>query len=134
MNKLKKDDALRKMELKKLKEENGKLTSEIGKLQLDKDRIEAKVKADEKLEKIKRNTQRFNKIIEKQIEDGEIVDIDISIYQNNKMEECDGGETSRKTTGYGPADLKNLIKNKNSGGRRTNPQENSEVKKNEKRK
>ena len=40
------------------------------------------------------------------------------------MEECDGGQYSSETTGYG--NIQNLINNKNSGGRRTNPQQNSE--------
>ena len=44
------------------------------------------------------------------------------------MEECDGGEISRKTTGYGPNDLKSLVRNKEMGGRRTSPQENSQNK------
>ena len=32
------------------------------------------------------------------------------------MEQCDGVEASRIATGYGPVDMKNLIKNQNSGG------------------
>ena len=40
------------------------------------------------------------------------------------MEECDGGEISSKTTGYGQ--LENLMKNKERGGKRTSPQENPE--------
>ena len=39
-----------------------------------------------------------HKIIEKQI-DGDIVNVDISMYEENNMEECDGGDLSSKTTG-----------------------------------
>ena len=128
LDKMKREDNLKKNEIKKLKEENRKLNLEIGKIQFDKDKVEAKVKSNEKLKKIKKNTELFNKIIEKQLNDGEIVDIDISIYQKNDMEECDGGEISRKTTGYGPNDLKSLVRNKEMGGRRTSPQENTQNK------
>ena len=48
---------------------------------------------------MKKNTLLFNKIIEKQIADGDIVNVDISMYEENNMEECDGGELSSKTTG-----------------------------------
>ena len=50
---------------------------------------------------------------------GELVKIDISKYID--MEECDGGEASIETTGYGS--LKNLILNKKLGGKRIYPQE-----------
>ena len=69
MNTLKKQDGLRKAEVKKLKEENNKLNLEIGKIQFDKDKFEANVKAEEKLRKIKANTKLFNEIIEKQLVD-----------------------------------------------------------------
>ena len=69
MEKLKKEEAVRKKELKLLKEEN----LEIGKNHNDKDTIEAENKSKEKLEKMKKNTLIFNKIIEKQIADGDIV-------------------------------------------------------------
>ena len=78
-----------------------------------------------KREKIKINTRKFNEIIEKQLDDGEVVDIDISFYKN-KMEVCDGGEVSSKSTGYGQIDLNNLLKYKQSGGKRTTPQDKSE--------
>ena len=77
MIQLKKEDNLKKNEVKKLVDENKKLNSEIGQLQFDKDKLEATFKANEKREKIKRNTRKFNEIIEKQLDDGEIVDIDI---------------------------------------------------------
>ena len=41
------------------------------------------------------------------------------------MEECDGGEASSKSTGYGS--VQNLIKNKLKGGKRTSPQVNPDV-------
>ena len=45
------------------------------------------------------------------------------------MEECHGGELSSETTGYGQLDLKSLVMNKKKGGKRTNPQEKPEQKK-----
>ena len=42
------------------------------------------------------------------------------------MEVCDGGEVSSKSTGYGQIDLNNLLKYKQSGGKRTTPQDKSE--------
>ena len=121
---LKKEVGLNKKELKLLKEENAKMNLEIGTLQYDKDKLEAVYKAENKIKKVKENTKLFNKIIEKQLEDGDIVNIDISKYKEKEMEECDGGQYSSETTGYG--NIQNLINNKNSGGRRTNPQQNSE--------
>ena len=43
------------------------------------------------------------------------------------MEECDGGNDSSRTTGYGSIDLTDLIKNKKLGGKRSSPQEESEL-------
>ena len=83
MVKLKKEEAVRKKELKQLKEENKKMNSEIGKIQYDKDKIEAENKSKDKLVKMKKNTLLFNKIIEKQIADGDIVNVDISMYEEN---------------------------------------------------
>ena len=54
-----------------------------------------------KIKKIKENTKIFNKIIEKQISDGDIIDVDISKYMDQEMEECDGGAISSDSTGYG---------------------------------
>ena len=51
------------------------------------------------------------------------------MHQTNDMEECDGGETSSSATGYGSGDLKNLVKNKNLGGKRSSPQDNPEIRK-----
>ena len=49
---------------------------------------------------------------------------------DNEMEICDGcAAASRKTTGYGTLDLKQLLVNKNKGGKRNTPQENSEIRK-----
>ena len=59
-------------------------------------------------------------MIEKQLKNGEIKDIDIFKYKDGKMEECDGG--------FNATDLKDMIRNKHLGGKRTNPQECSEVK------
>ena len=67
------------------------------------------------------NTKLFNKLIEKQIADGEIIDIDISIYQKDDMEVCDGGDASSKTTGYGHSDIQSLVQNKHRGSKRTSP-------------
>ena len=69
-----------------LKEENNKLNLEIGKIQFDKDKFEENVKVEEKLRKIQTNTKLFNEIIDKQLFDGEIVDIDITKYQDKEME------------------------------------------------
>jgi uncharacterized C2H2 Zn-finger protein len=127
---MKKDDSLRKKEFNKVKDENAKLCLEIGKVQCDKDKVEAKTKAAEKVTKMKKNTQLFNKIIEQQIADGEIVNVDMSKYKDDGgMEECDGGAKSRKTTGYGSMELQSLVKNKIRGGRRTSPQDKPEMKK-----
>ena len=121
MEKLKKENSKGKSELKIIKEENAKLNTVIGNIQCDKDKVEAESKAKEKLEKIKSNTKLFNDIIEQKLASGELKDIDMSKYKDSKMEECDGG--------YGNEDLHTLGKNKNLGGRRTNPQEGPEVNK-----
>ena len=121
---LKKDISNTKGELKELKVENTKINQEIGKLQWNNDKNEALVKSADKTRKIKENLPLFNKIIEKQVKDGDIINVDIAKYLNAEMEECDGGEISSKTTGYGQ--LENLMKNKERGGKRTSPQENPE--------
>ena len=91
---------------------------------------EIKIKTEEKLNKIKENTKLFNKILEKQIAEGDIINVDLSRYMDNEMEICDGGAASRKTAGYGTLDLKQLLVNKNKGGKRnTSLQENSEIRK-----
>ena len=54
-------------------------------MQYEKDKLEAKIKAEDKIKKLKQNTELFNQLIEK----------------NADMEECDGGKTSIETTGYG---------------------------------
>ena len=51
--------------------------------------------------KIKKNTELFNQTIQKQLDDGKIGDIDISKYKFDQMKECDGGNASLRTTGYG---------------------------------
>ena len=66
-----------------MKDDNAKLCLEIGKVQCDKDKVEAKTKAAEKVAKMKKNTQLFNKIIEQQIADGEIVNVDLSKYKDD---------------------------------------------------
>ena len=133
MGKMKKEDGLRKNEMKHVKDENVKLISEIGLLQCEKDKLEAKYKAEVKIIKIKENTKIFNKILEKQIMDGDIINVDISKYKDSEMEECDGGEHSKESTGYGS--LQNLVKNKLLGGKRTSPQANPDLKrKNEEKK
>ena len=48
---------------------------------------------------------------------------------DNEMEICNGDAASRKTNGYGTLDLKQLLVNKNKGGKRNTPQENSEIRK-----
>jgi hypothetical protein len=58
------------------------------------------------------------------LENGEIKNVDISIY---RMEECDGGETSSKRTGYGS--LRSFVENKQKGGKRTGPRVRSEFRK-----
>ena len=71
---------------------------------MTKEKFEANVKAEEKLRKIKTNTKLYNEIIEKQLVDGEIVDIDIT--QDKEMEIFDGGRERRRHIGYGMDDLK----------------------------
>ena len=114
---------LLKKELKLSKEENAKLTQEIGKILYDKDKLNAEAKSEEKLRKIKKNTKLFNGIIQKQIDDGKIRDIDISKYKFDQLEEYDGGNSTSRTNGYGSIDLADLIKNKKLGGKRSSPQE-----------
>ena len=120
-DKLKREMNVERKEYKKVKEENINLNNEIGKYQVEKDKVDFKSKSDEKLKKIKKNTILFNKIIENKLSTGELVDIDISKYTNDEMEQCDGGEASTESTGYGS--LKNLVLNKKLGGRRISPQE-----------
>ena len=84
-----------------MEEENGKLNLELGHIQCAKDKLEAKYKSEVKIKKIKENTKIFNKIIEKHISDGDIIDVDISKYKDQEMEECDGGAISSDSTGYG---------------------------------
>ena len=120
---LKKEDSQRKKECKKLKEENVKLNLEIGKLHCDKDNDEAKVKAEEKLKKMKKNTQLFNKILEKQLADGEIKNVDLSKYQEDGKEEL-YDERSNTVDSY---NLQSLLTNKLKGGKRANPQEKSDM-------
>ena len=129
MTLLKKENGVMKKELKQIKEENAKLNLEIGQIQYDKDKLDAKSKAEEKLKRIKNNTKLFNEIIQKQLDDGEIRNIDLSMHQTNDMEECDGGEASSSATGYGFGDLKNMVKNKKLGGKRSSPQDNPEIRK-----
>ena len=89
LNSLRKEDALRKKELKKVKEENVKLNKELAKVQSDKDIFVANTKAEEKVIKMKENTKLFNRIIEKQIEDGEVINVDIKRYKDKEAEECE---------------------------------------------
>ena len=116
-----KEEVKRKAEVTKLKSENEKISIEIGQLQYDKDKFEAEVKAKEKLSKIKQNTKLFNELIEKQIDDGSIKNVDITKYKDAEMEECDGG------FGNDSLDLDSLRRNKMAGGKRTSPQETSDV-------
>ena len=75
IEKLKKEHNEKKNEVK---EENKKLSVDIGKLQYEKEKIEVKIKTEEKLNKIKENTKLFNKILEKQIAEGDIINVDLS--------------------------------------------------------
>ena len=59
------------------------------------------------MRKIQTHTKLFNAIIEKQLVDGEIVDIDITKYQDKEMEIWDGGKECRRHAGYGMDDLVN---------------------------
>ena len=59
LDKLKKEDGQRKTELKQVKEENYKLNLELGNLQCEKDKQEAKVKAEEKLIQNKEKYKNF---------------------------------------------------------------------------
>ena len=114
MEKLVKEDGKRKAEIKKLKEENQKIAMEIGQLQFDNDKVEAEVKARGKLSKMKENTKLFNRIIEKQLDDGIIKNVDINKYKakEDDMEECGGGFVNESL------DLDRLRRDKQKGGRR----------------
>ena len=124
ITKLKKENTLKVKEYNQIKEENSKIKVKLGQIQWDKDKLEAEFKAREKLQKIKKNTKIFNDIIEKQIENGEIKDVNIDIY---RMEECNEGEESNENTGSDS--LKTLVENKIKGGKRTSPQDQSEFRK-----
>ena len=101
---------------------NDKLNIELAKMQNTTEISESESKAKEKVNKIKENTKLFNRIIKDKIESGEYKDIDISKYvDDDDMEECDGGDASIETTGYGG--LSRLAINKKLGGKRSNPQE-----------
>ena len=69
---------------------------------------------------MKKNTQLFNTLIEKQIADGEIINVDMTKYREKSSDEI-----PRNTVG----NLKTLLTNKLKGGKRTSPQEKSEIKK-----
>merc|ERR1712030_309418 len=84
---LKKDISNTKGELKELKVENTKINQEIRKLQWNNDKNEELVKSADKTRKIKENLKLFNKIIEKQVKDGDIINVDIAKYLNAEMEE-----------------------------------------------
>ena len=123
MEKLVKDDRVIKAELNKVKQENEKICAEIGRLQFDKDKVEAQVKAKEKLSKIKENTKLFNRIIQNQIDDGSVVNVDISKYE----EKADAMEGDNDGFGNDSLDLDRLRKDMRKGGRRTSPQEYPEI-------
>ena len=108
-----------------MKEENDKLNVELANMQNKKETSEVELKAKEKIDKIKENTKLFNKIIKEKVQSGEYQDIDISKYVDEEMEECDGGDVSSETTGYGS--LNRIIMNKKLGGKRSSPQEESSV-------
>ena len=122
IRKLKKNITDERKEFKKIKEENDKLNVELAKMQNTTEISESESKAKEKVNKIKENTKLFNRIIKDKIESGEYKDIDISKYvDDDDMEECDGGDASIETTGYGS--LHSIAMNKKLGGKRSNPQE-----------
>ena len=94
----------------------------------DKDNLDAEVKSEEKLRKIKKNTKLFNDIIKNSLM---MVKFVISTSQSihlikwkNVMEEMPVQEP-----GYGSIDLTDLINNKKLGGKRSIPQEQSELRK-----
>ena len=123
IKKLKRDITTERTEIVKLKEEKDKINKELVNLQVSRDKIEAKEKSEEKLKKIKKNTKLFNKIIANKLETGELKDIDIAKYINEDMEECDG---DKEEIGY--ESLNELVMNKDLGGKRSSPQEESVVK------
>ena len=118
---LKKNISDERKEFKLLEKENEKLNLELENIQKIKETSESEAKAIEKLNKIKENTRLFNKIIKDKVKSGEFTDIDISKYVDDDMEECDGGDVSIETTGYGS--LNRIAINKKLGGRRSNPKE-----------
>ena len=81
MDQLVKENRKRSDEIKKLKEENDKITTEIGQLHYNKDKGESERKAKEKVDKIKENTKLFNRIIENDLKDGKIKNVDINKYK-----------------------------------------------------
>ena len=128
IEKLKKNIMKREMKLNKLKRRIRNYLLILVNFNM-REKIEVKIKTEEKLNKIKENTKLFNKILEKQIAEGDIINVDLSRYMDNEMEICDGGAASRKTTGYGTLDLKQLLVNKNKGGIRNTSQDNTEIRK-----
>ena len=115
-----------KKQKQKVQDENMNLNSEIAKIQSDRDVIEAESKSKEKLVKMKQNTKLFNKLIEKQLNDGDIVNVDIKKYKDKEETET---ESDIKSNSYGSKELKTLFSNKLKGGKRTSPQEKTEMKK-----
>ena len=116
LKKLKKDIATERQKIKKVKEENEKLNMELVNIQGILDRIEAKEKTEDKLKKIKDNTKLFNRIISDDYNNDST-----SKCTKEDMEECDGGDKSVESTGYGS--LTRIVMNKKLGGKRSTPQE-----------
>ena len=125
VDKLKKNVAVERQEVRKVREENVKLNTELANIKGILDRIEAKEKTEEKLKKIEENTKLFNKIIEKKDTSGAYNNDDKSKHAKEDMEECDGGDASVESTGYGS--LTRIVLNKKLGGKRSSPQEEAVV-------
>ena len=120
---MEKEDNRKGNEINKLKEENVKMAEELGKIQWNKDKMDAEIKAKQKMAKIKENTILFNEII---ANDGmkrknETFDNKNENEVVMNMEECDGGFRDEVI------DVQRLHQNKQNGFKRTTPQESAEL-------
>ena len=104
---MEKEDLRKSIEIKKLKEENATILEKLGHLQWDKDKMDAEVKAKDKVEKMKKNMKLFNELIGEE-----------KVNSDNEMEVVECDEISEVQT---------LQQNRTKGFTRTNPQESADV-------
>ena len=112
---MEKEDARKSEEIKKLKQENVKILKPLGQMQWNKDKMDAELKAKERLAKIKKNTILFNELIANK-ENTEKMEM-TNKKENDMMEECDGGFQDEIN------DIQKVQQNKLKGFKRTTPQE-----------